>query len=209
MGKLQDERREETRRRLLDATVACLFERGYAGTTTAEVAQRAGVSKGAQLYHFPKKDDLVIAALEYLLDQRTLASRKILAALPKDRKRRIAAIVDGLWPVYQGVTFYAWLELAVASRTDIALRQAVFRVSQKFSDEVTRMWQTIFSDLTAQPLEFAVLSQFINGQLAALALSRILTESADSEELKGTLAALKEASNFLVERMSAHRRSRS
>ena len=63
MGRLQDERREETRQRLLEATVECLFERGYIGMTTAEVAQRAGVSKGAQQYHFPKKEELATAAL--------------------------------------------------------------------------------------------------------------------------------------------------
>ncbi len=55
MSVLQEERSAETRRRLLDATVACLFERGYAGTTTTELARRAGVSRGAQMHHFPKK----------------------------------------------------------------------------------------------------------------------------------------------------------
>ncbi|HLX38696.1 MAG TPA: helix-turn-helix domain-containing protein, partial [Candidatus Binataceae bacterium] len=109
---LQDERREETRKRLLDAAVACLVERGYANTTTAEIAQRAGVSKGAQLYHFPKKDDLVVAALKQLFAERLEASRQIISRLPKNLGARIGALVDELWPVYKGNTFYAWLELA-------------------------------------------------------------------------------------------------
>ena len=70
MSSLQDERSAETRRRLMDATVACLFERGYAGTTTTEIASRAGVSRGAQLHHFPRKDELVVSALEYVFELR-------------------------------------------------------------------------------------------------------------------------------------------
>ena len=70
MSALQEERSAETRRRLLDATVACLFERGYAGTTTTEIATRAGVSRGAQLHHFPKKDELVVGALEHVFELR-------------------------------------------------------------------------------------------------------------------------------------------
>ena len=45
MARLQEERSAETRGRLLDATVECLHEFGYAGTTTTEIARRAGVSR--------------------------------------------------------------------------------------------------------------------------------------------------------------------
>lgn len=49
----QAQRSAEMRERLLDATVACLIEYGYAATTTARVVEKAGVTKGAQLHHFP------------------------------------------------------------------------------------------------------------------------------------------------------------
>ena len=200
---LQDERREETRGRLVEATVACLVERGYANLTTAEVAQRAGVSKGAQLYHFPKKDDLVVAALEHLFSERIEASKKIITTLPKDIRLRIGAVVDELWAVYKGNTFYAWLELAVASRTDIALREAVLRASRKFFDETVAMWQAGFPEVRADPVSFVVLSQMINGQLAAL---RLLPDSEDSPKLSASLSALKDVGNFLLVRMRAKRR---
>ena len=47
------------RQRLLEACVECLVERGWSGTSTTLVSQRAGVSRGAQLHHFPTKNDLV------------------------------------------------------------------------------------------------------------------------------------------------------
>ena len=58
------------RARLLEATVDCLVERGFAGTSTTLVSERAGVSRGAQLHHFPTKNDLVVAAVEHLTEVR-------------------------------------------------------------------------------------------------------------------------------------------
>ena len=51
------------RQRLLEATVECLVERGWSGTSTTLVSERAGVSRGAQLHHFPTKGDLVLPEL--------------------------------------------------------------------------------------------------------------------------------------------------
>ena len=64
----QDEKTAETRRRLLDAAIECLIERGYANTTTSEIAERAGLSRGAQLYHFSKKEELITSAIEHLFE---------------------------------------------------------------------------------------------------------------------------------------------
>ena len=47
------ERSLATKAALLDAAIESLVERGYAATTTIETARRAGVSRGAQLHHFP------------------------------------------------------------------------------------------------------------------------------------------------------------
>ena len=58
------------RQRLLEATVECLVEHGWSGTSTTLVSQRAGVSRGAQLHHFPTKNDLVLAAVEHLSELR-------------------------------------------------------------------------------------------------------------------------------------------
>jgi AcrR family transcriptional regulator len=53
-----------TRRLLLDAARALFAERGYAGTATEEVVQRAGVTRGALYYHFRDKRALFHAVVE-------------------------------------------------------------------------------------------------------------------------------------------------
>src|SRR3954469_8840068 len=83
----QEERTRLMRARLLEATVELLVERGFAGTSTTLVSERAGVSRGAQLHHFPTKNDLVVAAVEHLTDVRAAELGKAAAALPTGPRR--------------------------------------------------------------------------------------------------------------------------
>ncbi|MGH9097700.1 MAG: TetR/AcrR family transcriptional regulator, partial [Acidimicrobiales bacterium] len=45
-----------TRAALLNSAFECLVDLGFSATTTTEIAKRAGVSRGAQLHHFPTKE---------------------------------------------------------------------------------------------------------------------------------------------------------
>jgi len=130
---------------LLDATIDCLSELGYASTTTTEIARRAGVSRGAQLHHFPTKAELVTTAVEHLFQKRTEEFRTAFAALPPEASKPAAAI-DILWSMFNGPTFYAWLELMVAARTDSSLRLAVSEIAQRFSETVQRTFVELFGD---------------------------------------------------------------
>src|SRR5918998_2881312 len=62
----QQERSRLTQQRLLTATIECLVEYGWAGTTTTVIAERAGVSRGAQLHHYPTRNELVVAAVGHV-----------------------------------------------------------------------------------------------------------------------------------------------
>lgn len=116
----QDERRRAMRLRLLEATIDCLAEHGWSGTSTTLVSRRAGVSRGAQLHHFPTKSDLVLAAIDHLAESR----QRELPALP-DGRSRTRAVLAALEELYTGPFFAAALELWVAARTDPTLRASV------------------------------------------------------------------------------------
>lgn len=61
----QTERRELTRRRLLDAARTEFGARGFGAATLDEIASAAGVTRGALYYNFPRgKHDLFLALLE-------------------------------------------------------------------------------------------------------------------------------------------------
>ncbi|MFJ6787815.1 TetR/AcrR family transcriptional regulator [Streptomyces angustmyceticus] len=57
------------RQQLIDATVDLISTRGYPATSLSAIAERAGVSKAAVLYHFSSKDNLTRAALEQVMAQ--------------------------------------------------------------------------------------------------------------------------------------------
>src|SRR3954471_14184773 len=92
----QQERREETRRRLLDATITVLVEQGYARLTTVEVAKRAGVSQGAIFTHFDTKADLLCASVEIVFPRLIQDYLAGLGGLPSGRER-ISSAIEMLW----------------------------------------------------------------------------------------------------------------
>ncbi|MGY4710862.1 TetR/AcrR family transcriptional regulator [Mycolicibacterium sp. CBM1] len=123
----QAERTAAMRTRLLNATIECLVTYGYAGTTTPRIAEIAGVTRGAQVHHFRSKEDLVVAAVEYLAQQRIQAAIRQNSGVWNDRDP-VAAVLEFLWDSHQGDMFVATIELWVAARTDDVLATEVARV---------------------------------------------------------------------------------
>lgn len=123
----QAERSTAMRTRLLDATVECLVAYGYAGISTHRVVQLAGVTRGAQVHHFRSKEDLVVAAIEHLAEQRTQAAIRELGRV-RSTPDPVATALNYLWESHQGPIFAATVELWIAARTDPALATQVERV---------------------------------------------------------------------------------
>jgi AcrR family transcriptional regulator len=126
------------RARLLEATVECLVERGFSRTSTTLVSERAGVSRGAQLHHFPTKNALVVAAVGHLTEVRGAELAAAASALPAG-ERRTRAVLEMLADHFTSPVFTAALELWVAARTDPALLEAVAPLEQHVGREVHRV----------------------------------------------------------------------
>src|SRR5439155_16457059 len=94
-------RAHATRRRLLDAAVEELLERGYVGLTTPAVARRAGVSRGAQQNYFPHKATLVAEAVRHLALRQIGELRERVAEVPSGQAR-VQAGLDILFEQYSG-----------------------------------------------------------------------------------------------------------
>ncbi len=138
------------RARLLDATVECLVERGFSGTSTTLVSERAGVSRGAQLHHFPTKNDLVVAAVEHLTHVRGAELATAAQRLPRG-DRRTRAVLGMLGDHFTSPVFTAALELWVAARTDPALLAAVAPLEQRVGREVHRLTVELLGADEARP----------------------------------------------------------
>jgi AcrR family transcriptional regulator len=126
------------RGKLLEATIELLVERGFAGTTTTLVSERAGVSRGAQLHHFPTKNDLVFAAVEHLTYLRAEELRVAAGQLPCGR-RRTRAVLEMLAGHFTSPVFPAALELWVAARTDPGLLAEVAPLERRLGRQAHRL----------------------------------------------------------------------
>lgn len=173
----QAERTAGTQAKLLDAAIDCLVELGFAKTSTQEIARRAGVSRGAQLHHFPTKESLVIAAVEHLVDMRL---GEILAANP-DPERGVEVLSEA----FSGPLFHAALELWVAARTDPALHEAMLPLERRVSEAIMGGATAIMgSRMSTESIELSV--ELARG-LAVSALFR--TPEADESLRKRLLPA--------------------
>jgi AcrR family transcriptional regulator len=171
----QEERSASTQRRLLDATLESLVEVGYAGTSTTAVCARAGLSRGAQLHHYPTKADLVIAAVAHLAKRR---AAELVAEVPRtgDARQRLTRALDAIWASFSGPLFAAALELWVAARSDRELRANLVR----FERQVGRAMADLFGELagpeTKQASHFAALLELTFHMMRGMALQRILRD---------------------------------
>lgn len=133
----QQRKSAQTRLKMLEAAVDCLVSGGYAGLTTAQVAERAAVSRGAMHHHFATRIELVAAVVDHIFYQRIrLFLDDYLAAMAqRGDEELIDLATQAHWRSVQTREYAAYLELAVAARTDPEL-DAAFEPAARRYDEV-------------------------------------------------------------------------
>jgi AcrR family transcriptional regulator len=172
----QEERSAETRARLLDATVESLIEIGYARTTTTAVCARAGLSRGAQLHHFPTKSELVIAAVAHLAMRRARDVREEAKRLA-DLDDRIEAALELIWTSFAGPLFYAALEVWVAARTDAELHESLFGFERAVGKAMAQLWQEFAGESQAEKSRFDDVLELTFYVMRGMALQKILKDN--------------------------------
>jgi len=181
----QAQRRAATRRRLLDAALDSLVDVGYAGTTTTLVSQRAGVSRGAQLHHFPSRAVLMAAAVEHLFER---MRSEYQAAFAEFDAADIARAVDLLWSMFERPHFAAVLELYMAARTDSDLRVCTLEVAERHQQHVFRLAREYYPELAGGGDLNEVLQTILDA-MHGMAVSRFLMGTLDDREQR--LSALR------------------
>jgi AcrR family transcriptional regulator len=184
----QKERSAETRGLLLEATVECLAELGYTGATSQVIAERAGVSRGAQLHHFGSKMTLVIQAMDYLFERRLADFREGYRDLPRDVDT-VSATLDLLWSLVAGPSGYAYLELVMAARTDPDLRAAMRSLTKRMDHAVEATFAELFESTGQARDLFTVAWTGVFALMEGLAIERIVRP--DDERLDEVLVLLK------------------
>lgn len=193
----QAERRAEARERLLQATIECLYELGYRRTSTVEIARRAGLSHGGRLHHFPTKTSLVATAVEHLIHRRRDELVRAIQSLPSEADP-IEASIDVIWQLFQGPEFFAWLELAVAARTDPSLRTVVRDLSRRFADTIEATFLQLFPPRGEPESLYSAIPAFVVACFQGLALDNEILGYGPRTE--NTLRMMKEIARSMAPR---------
>jgi AcrR family transcriptional regulator len=168
----QAQRREGTIAALLDATVSCLTERGYAATSTAAVCAEAGVSQGALFRHFPTRQALLVATAEHVATRNVEAFRATTAGAAVDSVDDVTAVLGHLRATVLSPANQTWRELLVAARSDADLRTALLPARESLQAQMLAAAADLWGDrLPADDLP-AVLSIVVN-MLDGLAFSAL------------------------------------
>ncbi|MDJ0392223.1 TetR/AcrR family transcriptional regulator [Rhodococcus sp. G-MC3] len=134
----KQDRSRATRQRLLEATISSLAYQGWVATTVGVVAEKAGVSRGATQHHFPTREDLITAALDYMFDTRMDEARRESTGLPLG-PARTEAVVQRIVEYYTGPMFKAALQVWTAAAADPEMRSRVLPLEDKFGRVAHRM----------------------------------------------------------------------
>jgi AcrR family transcriptional regulator len=124
MARTQQQRREETVGRLLEACIATIVEVGYARASAAMITKRAGVSVGALFRHFETMGDFMAATASEVLRRQLESFTKRVAEIPADQPAIEAALAI-LRDITSGPTNAVVYEMLIAARTDEKLRDTL------------------------------------------------------------------------------------
>ena len=130
----QAQKSASTRTQITEAAIRCFVEYGYSRTTTTLIAQKAGLSRGAMLHHFPSKLAVVRAAVEHLHAKRLRAFRRSVTR-PISNGDHVRQSVEAYWNHVRHPMFVAFFELAVAARTDKELAEILRPAQEAFERE--------------------------------------------------------------------------
>jgi len=132
-GGWQQRKSEFTQHQLLEATVMCIVRHGFARVRTSDIAEEAGLSRGAIMHHFANKRQLFEKALEYVFQSRINEFKAAIEELPT-QEARAAYGLDVYWAQLQSPYFVAVQELQMAARSNPALAAIMKPQRERFME---------------------------------------------------------------------------
>ncbi|MDP1599616.1 TetR/AcrR family transcriptional regulator [Phenylobacterium sp.] len=121
-----------TRARILDAAMRLFAEVGYHAATNAMIADAANLTRGAMLYHFASREELVEAAVSHIEVERARLFEAAASGPVAPGVDAAEQAIDAYWALLHEIPFIAFAELEAAARTDAMLRARLANAQSAF-----------------------------------------------------------------------------
>lgn len=123
---------QRTRARILDAAMRLFVEIGYHAASNAVIADAAALTRGAMLYHFATREELVEAAIAHIELQRARLFEQAASTPAAAGVDASEHAIDVYWSLLHEPPFQAFAELEAAARTDPMLRERLAAARSAF-----------------------------------------------------------------------------
>jgi AcrR family transcriptional regulator len=186
----QEERSAEAREKLIASAVQVIAEVGYASASTAMIAARAGLSRGAIQHHFASKDDLTVAVMEAIAVELNLRF-DVDELAKKPLAERLGTIVERYWQVFCGPMFRAGLSIWTAIAGDPALRARVEACMTQLRKSIAVVWRELFRDVACSERELTAVLHIVMAAMRGSAIAFMAgRESANFREEREQLCRM-------------------
>jgi AcrR family transcriptional regulator len=176
----QAQKSASTRLQIVESALRCIVDLGYSNTTTTVIAEKAGLSRGAMLHHFPSKIDIVRAAVEHLHAKRLKAFRRAIDKLPRD-DTRVRRALEAYFEHVKHPMYVAFLELWVASRTDPELQGILKPAQEAFEREWYKTAVDLFPEWRGSGDNFDIALALVHYVMDGLAVNLLTHEIGEHE----------------------------
>jgi AcrR family transcriptional regulator len=191
----QQERREGTIRKLLDAATETLIELGYAEASVQRICTRAELSQGALFRHFATREALMVAVGEDVGARLLERYKRKFMALPKG-ETDVPAAMRLVRDACRSRLNQALYELMLAARTNENLRKALEPMARRYYADISEASRELLPDLatklgpTFDILVATVLAVFDGETMHRFVVKEPAVEDARFEVLAGLLHQL-------------------
>ena len=199
----QAEKSGLTRIAILEATLDCLVDFGYAQTTADKIVKRAGVSRGAMTHHFKARAEVFDAAALFVIERRVEEYERLIGrirvhpdGMPTLQDMRDTMVV--LQKYFSLPSFLALNELQRGARTDVQFRRAMYPLEKALDKKISDSMVKHFPFLSEVEETRQVLMDLILSSMRPIAIDMApFLKGARLQRLLDQLAevALREISN--------------
>ncbi|MEP0357066.1 MAG: TetR/AcrR family transcriptional regulator [Paraglaciecola sp.] len=164
----QEERRQKTRRNLIDTTISVINEKGYAAMRTGDITKKAQVTWGAAQHLFGSKAELMIQVASQVSDSliRYLET-DIQVDLPADEK--LVQVIDQTWSLYSSENYFAMTEIVRGTRKDPQIHDYIVDAQIKVTEKIEKLWVRLFSSNSIPNADVLRLCHLVTLYLSGLA----------------------------------------
>ena len=176
----------QTQARILQATIACLSEVGYAGTTISGIAERIGLSRAALIYHFDSKNALMVAVINAIYDEMATLFKG--AAHPSlTPAERMLAVLDASFAFTSSTSQMAQVELLLAGRRDASFRLEVAPTIEARDIGFQQAWHQLTFELGGSSARLDLVRDFAVSVFRGITVTRSISSDLASFERQHVL----------------------